>query len=266
MRILFVGDVVGVPGRRVFKAALPRLRDELQPDLVVVNGENVAGGSGLTPPTVDELFRGGADVITSGNHAWDRKEIVPLLERNERILRPANYPDPAPGGGVCLAQARDGSTVAVINLMGRVFLPALDDPFRTADAILREIGDRARVVLVDFHAEATSEKVAFGWYLDGRVTAVVGTHTHVPTADARVLPGGTAYVTDVGMTGPYDSVIGVDKQQVIERFLTQRPIRFSPATGDARLAAVLIEASPVTGRAESIRRIEVREDAVEELP
>jgi hypothetical protein len=260
VRILFVGDVVGVPGRRVLKSALPGLRAKHSPDLVIANGENSAGGSGLTPVTADEIFKAGCDVITSGNHAWDRREIVPALERNDRILRPANYPDPAPGGGVCLVAGRDGTPAAVVNLMGRVFLPALDDPFRAVDAILREIGDRARVVIVDFHAEATSEKVAFGWFVDGRVTAVVGTHTHVPTADARVLPGGTAYITDVGMTGPYDSVIGVDKGQVIERFLTQRPVRFSPATGDARLAAVLIEASPVTGLAESISRIEVRED------
>ncbi len=264
MRILFVGDVVGVPGRRILKSSLPRLRAEVRPDLVVVNGENAAGGSGLTPQTADDLFRAGSDVVTSGNHIWDRKEIHAYFDHHERLLRPANYPDPAPGGGVCLLSVEDGTPVAVVNLMGRVFMGALDDPFRAADEILREIGDRARIVVVDFHAEATSEKMAFAWHLDGRVSAVVGTHTHVPTADERVLPGGTAFITDVGMTGPYDSVIGVEKSMVLERFLSQRPVRFVPATGDVRLAAVLIEVSPQTGLAQSIRRIEVREDAVPE--
>jgi hypothetical protein len=259
VRILFIGDVVGTPGRRVLKSALPRLRRDLEPDLVVANCENSAGGSGVTPATAQEMFRDGCDVLTSGNHVWDRKEILPYLETHERILRPANYPDPAPGGGVCLLEARDGTPCAVMNLMGRVFMGALDDPFRTADDILREIGPRARVVLVDFHAEATSEKIAFGLHLDGRVTAVVGTHTHVPTADERVSSSGTAFITDVGMTGPYAGVIGVDKAAVLERFLTARPARFTPAEGDVRLAGVLIEAAPRTGRAESIRRIEVRE-------
>jgi len=266
MRILFVGDVVGSPGRRILKSALPRLRRELRPDLVVVNGENAAGGSGLTPATADEIFRAGTDVITSGNHIWDRSEIQSYLDRNERLLRPANYPDPAPGGGVCVLEAHDGTPCAVVNLMGRVFLAALDDPFRAADAILRELDGRANVILVDFHAEATSEKIAFGWYVDGRVGAVVGTHTHVPTADERVLPRGTAYITDVGMTGPYDSVIGVDKTSVLERFLSQRPPRFTPASGDVRLASVVIDVSPRSGLAESIRRLEVREGGAAETP
>lgn len=265
MRILFVGDVVGMPGRRILKAALPRLRGKHEPDLVVANGENAAGGNGLTPLTAEELFRAGCDVITSGNHIWDRKEIFPYLDAHEKLLRPANYPDPAPGGGVCLVQARDGSTAAVVNLMGRVFMSLVDDPFRAADEILHEIGARAKVIVVDFHAEATSEKIAFGWHLDGRVSAVVGTHTHVATADERVLPGGTAYISDVGMTGPYDSVIGMDKSRVMERFLSQRPVRFTPASGDVRLAAVLVETSPGSGRAESIQRIEIREDGIEEI-
>ncbi len=260
MRILFVGDIVGNPGRRILKNVLPRLRGEYLPDLVIANGENCAGGVGLTPSTAEEIFRAGCDVITGGNHTWDKREILPLLESHPRLLRPANYPDPAPGGGVCLCEGRDGTPAAVVNLMGRVFMNLTDDPFRAADSILREIGSHARVIVVDFHAEATSEKMAFGWYLDGRVTAVIGTHTHVPTADERVLPEGTAFISDVGMTGPYDSVIGVEKSLVIERFLTQRPVRLTPATGDVRLAAVLIEASAATGRAESIRRIEVRED------
>jgi metallophosphoesterase (TIGR00282 family) len=261
MRLLFVGDVFGTPGRRFLKPALRVLRRRHRPDLVVVNGENAAGGAGLTPDTAEEIFRAGADVITSGNHVWDRKEVVPLLERNGRVLRPANYPDPAPGSGVCVVEAADGTPVAVVNLQGRVFMSPVDDPFRAADAILDELGGAARVVVVDFHAEATSEKLAFGWYLDGRVTAVLGTHTHVPTADARVLPAGTAYVSDVGMTGPYASVIGMDKETVIERFRTQRPHRMVPAEGgDVRAAAVLVEAAE-DGRALSIERVDLREDA-----
>src|SRR5262245_42085332 len=233
MRVLFVGDVVGAPGRRVLRAGLKRLKVEHAPDLVIANGENVAGGSGLTPVTVDEMLRAGCDVITSGNHVWDKKEIVPYLERHDRVLRPLNYPAPTPGNGACVVTARDGTRVCVLNLMGRVFMPALDDPFRIADAFLRELPDpRPQVIVVDFHAEATSEKVALGWYLDGRVTAVIGTHTHVATADERVLPRGTAYITDVGMTGPFDSVIGVVKEDVLERFLSQRPRRFRTAEKD----------------------------------
>jgi len=259
MRALFVGDVFGSPGRRALKPGLRLLRARHAPDLVVVNGENAAAGAGLTPETAEEIFRAGADVITSGNHVWDRKEVAPLLERNGRVLRPANYPDPAPGSGVCLLPAADGTPVAVVNLQGRVFMAAVDDPFRVMDAILHELQGRARVVLVDFHAEATSEKLAFGWYVDGRVTAVLGTHTHVPTADARVLPGGTAFVCDVGMTGPYASVIGMDKDVVVERFLTQRPFRMVPAEGgDVRVAAVLVDCGE-DGRARSIVRVDLGE-------
>jgi hypothetical protein len=260
MRLLFVGDVVARAGRRFLKPALKRLRREHEPDLIVVNGENAARGAGLTPLTADELFAAGADAITSGNHIWDRREILSYLEREPRLLRPANYPDPAPGNGVGLFEGRDGSAVAVVNLMGRLFMSDVDDPFRTIDAILDELNDRAALVFVDFHAEATSEKIAMGWYLDGRVTGVIGTHTHVATADERVLPGGTAYISDVGMTGPYDSVIGVDKQAALSRFLSQRPVRFSPATEDVRLAGVLVEASAASGRASSIRRLELREE------
>ncbi|MCP3979888.1 MAG: TIGR00282 family metallophosphoesterase [bacterium] len=259
MRILFVGDVVGEPGRRFLKRALRRVRRDEHPDFILVNGENSAAGAGITPSTADDIFRAGADAISTGNHVWDRKEAGPLLDENERIVRPANYPDPAPGNGVCLVEASNGIMVAVINLMGRVFMGDFEDPFRTADAILDEIGDQAHVILVDFHAEATSEKIALGWYLDGRVSGVFGTHTHVPTADARVLPGGTAYVTDVGMTGPYDSIIGVDREAALKRFLTQRPVRLTPAVDDVRMDAVLIELSEVTGRAESIRTIQLRE-------
>ena len=258
MRILFVGDVVARAGRRVLKDGLRAIRETHAPDLIIVNGENAARGHGLTPQCSDEIFRAGADVITSGNHVWDRREVLALLEREPRVLRPANYPDPAPGSGVHLVEHPAAGRVAVVNLMGRLFMPDVDDPFRVADEILDELRGRARLVLVDFHAEATSEKIAFGWHLDGRVTAVVGTHTHIPTADECVLPGGTAYITDVGMTGPYDSVIGVDKTAVLERFRTQRPVRFSPAEGDVRLCAVVIDADPETGRANAIERIDWR--------
>ncbi len=259
MRILFVGDVVGQTGRRALRWGLRLLEAKHHPDLVVANGENSAGGNGLTPATVGEMFDAGCDVITTGNHVWDRGEIVPLLENEPRVLRPANYPPSTPGAGVCLVPARDGSQVAVVNLMGRVFMASVDDPFRTVDAILEEIAGRAQGVIVDFHAEATSEKAAFAHYVDGRVSAVVGTHTHVPTADERILGGGTAFITDVGMTGPYDSIIGVEKSAVIERFLTGRPNRFVAAEGDARMASVLIDVSPADGKATSVRRIELRE-------
>jgi metallophosphoesterase (TIGR00282 family) len=263
MLLLCVGDVVGQAGRRCLRRGLRRLRSQHSPDLIVVNGENAAGGIGLTPQTADEIFAAGADVITTGNHVWRRREILEYIASSERLLRPANYPDPAPGGGVCLMDAADGTAVAVINLMGRLFMEAIDDPFRAVDAILDELDGRAQVVLVDFHAEATSEKIAFGWYLDGRVSAVVGTHTHVPTADERILPGGTAYVTDLGMTGPYDSVIGVEKTGALERFLTQRPVRLSPADGDARLCGVLIEVGGNDGRALSIERVELSDGRTE---
>ncbi len=265
MRILFVGDVVGLPGRRVLRSGLAVLRGKLHPDLVVANGENCAGGNGLTPTTAEELFRAGCDVVTTGNHVWDRREIVPYLAGHERLLRPANYPAGVPGRGAVVVPALDGTPVLVANLMGRVYMPAVDDPFRTADALLADFGGRARVSLVDFHAEATSEKIAFCWYVDGRFSAVVGTHTHVATADERVLPGGSACITDVGMTGPHDSVIGVEKAEVLERFLTQRPVRFSTAREDVRLQAVLIEVSPSDGRAGSIRRIEFREGDRDEV-
>lgn len=260
MRILFVGDVVGSPGRRILRPALRKIREEHAPDLVIVNGENAAGGNGITPSTAKEIFRAGCDVITTGNHVWDRKEVIPYLEQEPRVLRPANYPDPAPGSGSYVVSDVNGAAVAVVNIMGRLFMPAVRDPFRAVDAILDSLLGRAKVIVVDFHGEATSEKMAFGWHVDGRVTAVFGTHTHVPTADERLLHEGTAYISDVGMTGPYDSVIGVDKEQVLERFLTQRPVRLRPATGDVRLAGALIDVDPGSGRALSIRRILETED------
>jgi hypothetical protein len=258
MRILFVGDVVGAPGRRIARRRLKALKRDVGADLTIVNGENAAGGAGLTTATAEELFAAGADVITTGNHVWDKREALGLLDREPRILRPANYPEGSPGAGWVVVPAAE-TEVAVLNLMGRVFMPLVDDPFRAADRILDEIRSEARVVIVDFHAEATSEKMAFAWYLDGRVAAVLGTHTHVATADARILPGGTAFITDVGMTGPFDSVIGVKKEQAIERFRTSRSIPYETADGDVRLAAVHIDVDPVSGRALAIERIELAE-------
>lgn len=239
------------------KEALPRLVEEYSPDLILANAENAAAGFGITPPLVEELLGLGIAVLTSGNHIWDKKEIVPYFAEHGdgRLLRPANYPREAPGHGLYRGKIRNGFEYAVLNLQGRIFMPNIDCPFRTADALLENIPPEVKIRILDIHAEATSEKLAMGWYLDGRVTAVVGTHTHVPTADETVLPNGTAYITDLGMTGPYDSVIGIEKQTVIQKFLTQIPARFEVARGDTRFCAVLIEANAQTGRALSIQRI-----------
>jgi len=233
-------------------ALLPALKAELEPHLTIVNGENSAGGSGITAKTAAEIRAAGADLITTGNHVWDQKQFVDELPGLERVLRPHNFPPGAPGSGACVLEA-DGEQVLVLNLMGRLYLQDIDDPFRAADAVL-EANPEVRISLCDMHAEATSEKVAMGWYLDGRVSAVVGTHTHVPTADARVLPGGTAYVTDVGMVGPRDGVIGVDKEAVIKRFLTGIPHRFEVAEGPVTFNSVAISIDRLTGRAISISR------------
>jgi hypothetical protein len=254
LKILFVADVVGHPGRDAVKALLPRLRKELAPDLVVLNGENAAGGFGLTAKIAAELKGAGADVITTGNHVFAQKEFTGELPGLANVLRPANYPPPAPGKGSCVVEAA-GVQVLVMNLIGRIFLDALDDPFRAADAILAD-NPGVKVVFCDMHAEATSEKTAMGWYLDGRASAVVGTHTHVPTADARVLPGGTAYVTDVGMVGPRDGCIGMDKDVVLQRFLTGVPNRFVVASGPVTFNSVLVTISASSGRATSIQRID----------
>ncbi len=257
MRILFIGDIFGQPGRRIVKEALPDLRAELQPDLVLANGENAAAGFGITPALVEELLDLDIAVLTSGNHIWDKKEIYPHLREqvNGRLLRPANYPPGTPGRGLFVGKTPAGIGYAVINLQGRVFMPALDCPFRKADELLGGIPDDVKIRIVDFHAEATSEKQALGWYLDGRVTAVLGTHTHVPTADEMVLPQGTAYLTDLGMTGPYESIIGMERQTVIQKFLDQLPTRFEVAKGDVRLSAALLDVDPESGRALSISRV-----------
>jgi 2',3'-cyclic-nucleotide 2'-phosphodiesterase len=253
-RILFVADVVGQPGRDAVKAILPELKKELKPHLTVLNGENAAGGFGITTRLVAELKSSGADVITSGNHVFAQKDFLPELPKLDRVLRPANYPPGAPGQGSCVVDI-GGHKVLVMNLMGRIFVEALDDPFRAADAILAAHPD-VKIVFCDMHAEATSEKTAMGWYLDGRVSAVVGTHTHIPTADGRILTGGTAYVTDVGMVGPRDGCIGMDKDVVLQRFLTGVPNRFAVASGPVTFNSVLVTINGSTGRATSIQRID----------
>jgi metallophosphoesterase (TIGR00282 family) len=234
-------------------------------DCVIANGENAAAGFGITPDIADELFSYGVDVITGGNHSWDKKEIVPYIAGQPRLLRPANYPPGTPGAGRVVVEAANGVSVAVVNLMGRVFMTAIDDPFRIVLDEIAAARTKARIVVVDFHGEATSEKVAMGWYLDGRVSVVVGTHTHVPTADARVLPRGTAYVTDVGMTGPHDSVIGVERAAILQRFLTALPQRFETAAENPRLNAVLIVVNDATGQAESITRLDLSVAEVDAL-
>jgi metallophosphoesterase (TIGR00282 family) len=252
VRILCIGDVVGKPGRHAVAALLPVLRRELSIDVVMANGENAAAGRGLTLGTAKELFAAGVDVITSGNHIWDQSEIVPHLDSEAPILRPANYPPDTPGRGIC-----SFGPLTVINLMGRTFMSEIDDPFRTADRLLESV-EPGSIVLVDMHAEATSEKIAMAWYLDGRVSAVVGTHTHVPTADARIFPGGTAFVCDLGMVGPLDSVIGVEVAPVIRKFLTGMPARFTVAEKSKYVTfnSVLIEVDDSTGKARSIERVD----------
>ena len=254
MNILFIGDIFAAPGRRIVADHLQDIVETNRIDLAIANAENAAGGFGITPAIAEELLGLGLDVLTSGNHVWDKRELYDYFARQPRLLRPANYPN-APGRGVLVYRARNGVDCAVLNLQGRTYMPVTDCPFRKADQILGELEPQIKVKFVDFHAEVTSEKIAMGWYLDGRVTAVVGTHTHVPTADERVLPKGTAYLTDVGMTGPYDSIIGVEKEQVLQRFLTNMPGRFEPATGDVRFSAVVIDCDPESGRATAIERL-----------
>lgn len=263
MKILFIGDIFGRPGRNIVKDRLPELRKQHAVDLVIANCENAAAGFGITPPLAEELFDLGIDVMTTGNHVWDKREIIEYFHMADgnphsparRLLRPANFSQGLPGWGVYEGQ-KNGVRYAVLNLQGRVFMGSSDDPFRYVDRLLEQI--KSKIVFVDFHAEASSEKVAFGWYLDGRATAVVGTHTHIPTADATILPKGTAYITDVGMTGPYDSVIGVKKELVIEKFLSGMPARFEAANGDVRLCAVLVQCDDQTGRASKMEQLILR--------
>jgi hypothetical protein len=259
MNILFIGDIFASPGRRIVADHLQDIVETNRIQLAVANAENAAGGFGVTPALAEELFALGLDVLTTGNHVWDKREIYAYLDRQPRLLRPANYPD-APGSGLAVVRARNGVECAVVNLQGRTYMPNTDCPFRKADEILAALDPSIKVRLVDFHAEVTSEKIAMGWYLDGRVSAVIGTHTHVPTADTRILPGGTAYQTDCGMTGPYLSVIGVDPPVIIRRFLTALPVRMEASKGGPELHAVIVDVDESTGMARAVRRHAIEGD------
>jgi metallophosphoesterase (TIGR00282 family) len=260
VKLLFLGDVFGKPGRDAVKRLVPRLIAREGLDLVVANAENVANGTGVTPDLADELLAAEVDLLTSGNHIWSKREIVPYLERpGSRLIRPANYPPGSPGRGRAIVETPDGRKLGVVNLEGRVFMKSIEDPFRVAVEEIEALrAEGARAILVDMHCEATSEKNAMGWFLDGKVSAVLGTHTHVQTADARLLANGTAYQTDVGMCGPWDSIIGVRKELVIERFLTQRPVSFEPAKRDVWLQGAIVDVDEETGRARSIARVQER--------
>jgi 2',3'-cyclic-nucleotide 2'-phosphodiesterase len=266
IRLLFIGDIVGRPGRELVRQGLPGLVGHHRIDLVIANAENAAAGFGITREIGDQLLDWGVDVMTSGNHIWDKKEALDYIGAEPRLVRPANYPAAgAPGKGSYLARTRDGRPVGVVNAMGRVFMLNIDDPFQVVLREVEAMRQRTRVIFVDFHAEATSEKIAMGWHLDGRVTAVIGTHTHVQTADERILPKGTAYLTDVGMTGPHDSIIGVEVQPALNRFLTGMPQKFDTATANPRLNAVVIEADETTGNAIDIERLSVSADELQDL-
>ncbi len=256
MKILFIGDIVGSPGREAVKKLLPALIREYRLDFVIANAENAAGGSGITSRVANELFDAGVSVLTSGDHIWKKSEIFEIINEDKRILRPVNFPVGAPGRGAETFQAENGIKVGVINVQGRVFMEALDSPFKTVLNARESLSKEAKVIIVDIHAEATSEKVALGWYLDGKVSAVLGTHTHIQTADEKILPQGTAYITDVGMTGPYDSVIGRKIEDVLERFLTSVPVRFAVAEENIQLHGAVLDIDEVTGKARSIIRVQ----------
>jgi len=256
MKILFIGDIVGSPGREAIKKLLNPLKQELQIDFVIANAENASGGSGITSKVSNELFDSGVDVITSGDHIWKKSEIFELINQEERILRPLNFPSGAPGRGASVFKSKNGIKVGVINVNGRVFMDALECPFRATLKAAQELAEETKIIIVDVHAEATSEKVALGWYLDGKVSAIFGTHTHIQTADEKILPKGTAYITDVGMTGPYDSVIGRRVEDVLTRFLSSIPIKFEVAQDNIQLHAALVEIDRKTGKALSILRIQ----------
>lgn len=255
MRILFIGDVVGRPGREILKKALPDLLEAYSPDFVVANGENAAAGFGLTNKVADELFELGINVLTSGNHIFSKKDVMELFEKEERLLRPANYPEGTPGKGCGVYEKKDGKKIGILNLVGRVFMEPMDCPFRAALRELEKLKEETRVILVDFHAEATAEKQAMGWFLDGKVSAVLGTHTHVPTADERILPSGTGYITDAGMTGAYSSCIGLKTSVAIDRFLTSRHIPFEIAEGDESVSAVCVDVDDASGKSTGIQRV-----------
>ncbi|MFH1665136.1 MAG: TIGR00282 family metallophosphoesterase [Candidatus Omnitrophota bacterium] len=256
MRILFIGDIVGRPGREIIRTALWKLREREGLDAVIANGENAAGGSGLTPRICGELFEYGVDIITSGDHIWKKPEIYEYLDSTDRLIRPANYPTGAPGRGATAVSIGKAGRIGVINLLGRVFMDAVDCPFMCVRREINELRKETAVILVDMHAEATSEKCAMGWFLDGSVSAVIGTHTHIQTADEKILPGGTAYITDCGMTGPYDSVIGRKKEPVLKRFLTQLPTRFEMADEGIEMHGVIVDIDAKTGKALGIKRVQ----------
>jgi 2',3'-cyclic-nucleotide 2'-phosphodiesterase len=267
MRVLFIGDIVGSPGRQIVRDRLADIVEHQHIDLVIANGENSAAGFGITPRIAEELLHNGIEVLTGGNHSWDRKEIYEFIPQEPRLLRPANFPEANPGSGLYVGTAKNGVKYAVLNLQGRVFLAPSEDPFKKADGELSKLPPDVAFVLVDIHAETTSEKIAFGWYLDGRVSAVVGTHTHVTTADERVLPDGTAYITDVGMTGPHEGIIGMERAAIIKKFIDGLPARFEVAAGDIQMNAVLIETDDSGPRnragrlrAKSIGRLRLRLD------
>jgi 2',3'-cyclic-nucleotide 2'-phosphodiesterase len=258
MKVLFIGDIVGKIGRNATKALLPAIVNKYKIDLVVANGENAAGGFGITDKIVSEIFGYGVHVITTGNHVWDKKEFIPQISKENRVLRPLNYPPGVPGYGSLLYPLHNGLKVGVINISGRVFMANIDCPFRTGKEEVEKLSHITKAIIVDFHAEAPSEKIAFGYYMDGKVSAIVGTHTHVQTADEKILHGGTAYITDVGMTGPDDSVIGIEKEQIIQRFLTNMPMRFETAKGEGIFSAVVIEINEETGKSTAIQRLQLK--------
>ncbi len=265
MRLLFIGDIVGKPGRELIRKGLRALIAARDIDLVIANGENAAAGFGITKDIGDALFEWGVDVLTSGNHIWDKKEAISYIAAEPRLLRPANFPTGVPGRGTAVAQTGAGQAVGIINVMGRVHMQPLDNPFAVVLKEIESLRGRTRVIFVDMHAEATSEKVAMGWHLDGKVTAVVGTHTHVQTADERILPQGTAYLTDAGMTGPHDSIIGMEREPSLARFLNSMPSRFEPAVGNPRLNGAIVDADEKTGRATHIERISLSEGDIDAL-
>jgi 2',3'-cyclic-nucleotide 2'-phosphodiesterase len=265
MKILFIADIFAKSGREIVRRAVPSLVEQRSVDLVVANVENSAAGFGVTGDIADAILGYGVDVMTSGNHVWDKKEVLEYIPRQPKLLRPANFPAGVPGRGACLARTRTGEPVGVVNVMGRVFMTPIDDPFAVAAREIEALRAKTRVILVDFHAEATSEKIAMAWHLDGRATAVLGTHTHVQTADERILPRGTACLTDVGMTGPHDSIIGVTTEAALSRFLNGMPAKFEAATGPARLNAVIITADPATGKATAIERLNMSAEEVEAM-
>ncbi|MFH1406832.1 MAG: TIGR00282 family metallophosphoesterase [Candidatus Omnitrophota bacterium] len=256
MKILAIGDIVGSPGREAIKELLPKIVGEEKIDFVVANGENAAGGSGVTPKIAEELFGYGIDALTTGDHVWKKKEIEEVIATDTRLLRPANYPSGAPGEGASILKSRNGELIGVVCLVGRVFMQSVECPFRTAKEHIERLRQKTPIIVVDIHAEATSEKIALGWYLDGDISFLFGTHTHIQTADEKILPKGTAYITDLGMTGPYDSVLGRKVEQIIQRYVTQMPIRFEMAEGNVMLCGAIVDIDKKTGKATSVKRIQ----------